>query len=119
MKRAASTNAFWLVLVLTIMLIGWHQPVLAQQEQLFKMNPFAMGGKVEQQERSAAQPKVSEPTLMIRIGEAHFDPLYKMPSAHTALKTIESYAAGQSGYYIVQFDGPVQGHHECTHSAQY
>ncbi len=108
MKRAASTNAFWIVAIVTIILMGWHQPASAQQEQLLTFNPIAMGGNVEPQKSDATQPKVSEPTLMIRIGDAHFDPLYKMPSAHTALKTIDSYAAGQSGYYIVQFDGPVQ-----------
>jgi hypothetical protein len=57
------------------------------------------GGAIE---KSASQ----NPSLFIRLKTATFDPLRVVPKLQPDLE-ITSYPAGESGYFIVQFSGPV------------
>ena len=57
------------------------------------------GGAIE---KSASQ----TPSLFIRLKTATFDPLRVVPKLQPDLE-IASYPAGESGYFIVQFSGPV------------
>ncbi len=80
----------------------------AQQEQMIPLPPTTTGGIPAAQQIGTVNPKAAMPTHLIRIGETQFDPLYQVPPKNAALNNIQSYAPGQSGYYIVQFDGPIQ-----------
>ncbi len=44
----------------------------------------------------------------LRLGRTPFDPLGESPPQEETVRKIESYGEGETGYYIVQFDGPVQ-----------
>ncbi len=44
----------------------------------------------------------------IRLHNQHFDPLRNIPARTGGLEIIQAYTAGGAGYYIVQFDGPVE-----------
>ena len=45
---------------------------------------------------------------MIRLGRIHFDPLREIPFREAFIPEIQAYLKGEKGYYIVQFDGPIQ-----------
>ena len=45
--------------------------------------------------------------LLIKLGTAHFDPLQQTPTAGKKYQTIQAVEPGRSGYYLVQFDGPI------------
>jgi hypothetical protein len=62
------------------------------------------------QEAKPVQKQAEQPrNIEIRLHNLQFDPLTKVPSAMVGLKAIQPGTAGKAGYYIVQFDGPVQG----------
>jgi hypothetical protein len=46
--------------------------------------------------------------ILIRLERTHFDPLRNLPSLKPGIPEIQSYEAGEIGYYIVQFDGPIK-----------
>ena len=46
--------------------------------------------------------------ILIRLGRTHFDPLRRSPVQKAGIKQIQTYKRKQTGYYIVQFDGPVK-----------
>ena len=91
-----------------IVLMAFVQPVFADQELPMGIHPMAMGGQVDPPKNNEAVRSVNKPTLLIRVGESQFDPLHQMPAENAAIKTIPRYAPGQTGYFIVQFEGPVQ-----------
>ncbi len=80
----------------------------AQTEQLIPLSETVTGEIAAPRETASGVQKVRKPTRLIRIGETQFDPLYRIPPQSAALARIQSYAPGQTGYYIVQFDGPIQ-----------
>ena len=47
-------------------------------------------------------------SIQIRLHKMHFDPLKKVPQIKPGLNMINSYVSGEIGYYIVQFDGPIE-----------
>lgn len=47
-------------------------------------------------------------SILIKLEGIHFDPLEKIPEAKPGLKAIDVYEPGEVGYYIVQFDGPIE-----------
>ena len=47
-------------------------------------------------------------SILIRLGREHFDPLRRSPAQIEGIKQIQTYDGEQTGYYIVQFDGPVE-----------
>ena len=48
-------------------------------------------------------------SIFIRLEKMHFDPLKKVPEAKPGSNVIKGYKSGETGYYIVQFDGPIEG----------
>jgi hypothetical protein len=46
--------------------------------------------------------------VLIRLSHTHFDPLQKIPGPRNGLKKINAYKPSTVGYYIIQFDGPIQ-----------
>jgi Subtilase family len=47
-------------------------------------------------------------SILIKLGKTHFDPLKKVPEAKSKLNKIQAYTPGEIGYYIVQFDKPIE-----------
>ncbi len=50
----------------------------------------------------------NHPSVLLRLGQQHFDPLEILPMVSPLLNKIETFSPGEVGYYIVQFDGPIQ-----------
>ncbi|MBN1848264.1 MAG: S8 family serine peptidase [Deltaproteobacteria bacterium] len=48
-------------------------------------------------------------SILICLGRIHFDPMKRLPTPESGLKASATYPTGQPGYYIVQFDGPIEG----------
>ncbi|MEA2014385.1 MAG: S8 family serine peptidase, partial [Thermodesulfobacteriota bacterium] len=46
--------------------------------------------------------------ILLRLGRTHFDPLTRPPEQKAGIEQIQTYEREQTGYYIVQFDGPVE-----------
>ena len=46
-------------------------------------------------------------SILLRIGSLHFDPLKKRGVEKAGIEHIKQYAINKTGYYIVQFDGPI------------
>lgn len=47
-------------------------------------------------------------SVLLRLGQAHFDPLLAVPEGSEMLNRIETFSSDDVGYYIVQFDGPIK-----------
>lgn len=47
-------------------------------------------------------------SILIRLGREHFDPLRRSPVQKAGIQQIQTYEKKKTGYYIVQFDGPVE-----------
>jgi subtilisin family serine protease len=47
-------------------------------------------------------------SILLRMGHTHFDPLKKLPPQKAGIKQIDACEEGDAGYYIVQFDGPIE-----------
>lgn len=47
-------------------------------------------------------------SILLRLGRTHFDPLTRPPEQKEGIEQIQTYKRGKTGYYIVQFDGPVE-----------
>ena len=46
-------------------------------------------------------------SILIRLGRTHFDPLQKLPAQKAGINSIQAFGEGETGYYIIQFDGPI------------
>ncbi|MCP4628183.1 MAG: S8 family serine peptidase, partial [bacterium] len=76
--------------------------------------PEAQGKAAGLEPALFAQPRQAEnPSIQIKLGSRHFDPLAGVPNSHVpgrvragSLRTID--APQQAGYYVVQFDAPVE-----------
>jgi len=47
-------------------------------------------------------------SILIKLEKMHFDPLKKVPEAKYGLSAIHAFKPGEIGYYIVQFDKPIE-----------
>ena len=47
-------------------------------------------------------------SILIKLGKTHFDPLKKIPEAKSGVNKIYAYTSGEIGYYIVQYDKPIE-----------
>ena len=47
-------------------------------------------------------------SILIKLEKMHFDPLKKVPEAKPGFSVIHAYKPGEMGYYLVQFDGPIE-----------
>jgi hypothetical protein len=47
-------------------------------------------------------------SILLRLGRTHFDPLTRPPERKAGIEQIQTYDREQTGYYIIQFDGPVE-----------
>ena len=47
-------------------------------------------------------------SILIRLGREHFDPLRRSSVQKAGIQQIQAYEKEETGYYIVQFDGPVE-----------
>ncbi len=102
-KPFAAFGAFALMIMVAFCL-----PAMAAETDGIVLTPLAMGVSGDKPAAEPEAPQVAEPTVMIRLGTAHFDPLYKQPRPASGLPVIQAFAEGATGYYVVQFDGPVQ-----------
>jgi len=63
-------------------------------------------------ESTQSAPTLSEgktgKSILIRLGRTHFDPLQKLPAQKAGINSIQAFGEGETGYYIVQFDGPIR-----------
>ena len=107
MKGLRCRNLLTVYLSVAIAVLLFATPGFCTQGTDITLLPFAMGGRTEQPQEPQPAPKVAEPTLMIQLGGTQFDPLYKLPSPKAGIRTITAYEPEQTGYFIVQFDGPV------------
>ena len=58
-------------------------------------------------ETSAQNETIESKSILIRLGRTHFDPLKRLPVQKAGINHIQAYEEGKTGYYIVQFDGPI------------
>ena len=58
-------------------------------------------------ETSFQKGSVESKSILIRLGRTHFDPLSRLPEQKAGINHIQAYEEGKTGYYIVQFDGPI------------
>ncbi len=84
------------------------EPVWAGDERLHEIDPIVLGAQKQPSEQAHGKKQIYKKNIFLQIGAARFDPLDKEASSNDAVKSIESYESGEKGYYIVQFDGPVQ-----------
>ena len=57
----------------------------------------------------SVQEQAKHDDVEIRLAHEHFDPLVKVPAIHgKGSANIQTYGAGGVGYYIVQFDAPIE-----------
>lgn len=56
----------------------------------------------------AAPGLVKRNAVALRLAHEHFDPLNSLPSATRGVSNLQAPGAGGTGYYIVQFDGPIE-----------
>jgi Subtilase family len=63
-------------------------------------------------ESTQSAPTLSEgktgKSILIRLGRTHFDPLQKLPAQKAGINSILAFGEGETGYYIIQFDGPIR-----------
>ena len=83
-----------------------HQQIWAYDERLQEMDSIAMETKDQESENISTHQDINAPSIMLHIGESAFDPLRS--DSTLSVKSIERYEEGEQGYYIVQFDGPIQ-----------
>jgi len=58
-------------------------------------------------ETSCQNESIESKSILIRLGRTHFDPLKRLPEQKAGINHIQAYEEGETGYYIVQFDGPI------------
>ena len=88
---------------------------------LFCVSGFSSAGEMERitaiDETLAAAKILREPVLdhasghrplQLRLGRTPFDPLTDSPAQEETMRRIDTYGQEETGYYVVQFDGPVQ-----------
>lgn len=96
-------------LVVALLLFGWIGSALAGDDPIRSFGSFAMGGRVEAPRESAPAGPVPAPGIMLHIGGRSFDPFQEaaVPDGGRS-STLQSDPDGETAYFIVQFDGPIQ-----------
>ncbi|MBR9979484.1 MAG: S8 family serine peptidase [Desulfatitalea sp.] len=96
-------------LAVAIMLFGLVGSVWAEENAIRSFESYAMGGRVEAPRESAPEGRGPAPEILLHIGGRSFDPLQEAaPSNGGRSATQQTDSGGATGYYIVQFDGPIQ-----------
>jgi hypothetical protein len=74
--------------------------------------PLTAGKKIKSKKVKAHRPLISTmkgKSIKLRFASGEFDPLMEpRPNGLTKRLAIHTYAQGEKGYYIVQFDGPIR-----------
>ena len=83
-----------------------HQQIWAYDERLQEIDSIVMEPKNQKSENISTHQEINAPRVMLHIGASSFDPLRS--DSTLSVKSIERYEEGEQGYYIVQFDGPIQ-----------
>ncbi len=102
-KTFAIVGAF----LFTIFVV-WCPQSMATEAASEDIQHLAMGTVGDTPQDVSKAPQENAQTLMIHLGTAHFDPLDQQPAQISGLSTIQTYTEETAGYYIVQFDGPIQ-----------
>jgi subtilisin family serine protease len=82
---------------------------ISQSEEIERIQ--CMGDKriIRSTQKKVIQSQEQEgKSILIRLGHAHFDPLKTLPPEKPRINDLKAFKTGETGYYIIQFDGPVK-----------
>lgn len=108
MKERQGLKSIWFVAILSVFLWIVCPPVTAPGDTTVKIKEYTLESPGNRPDAQNGTSRGAKPALVIRLGETCFDPLFQQPAQKPGIPVIPAYAKEETGYYIIQFDGPVR-----------
>ena len=78
----------------------------AQERETIVPRDHLNNGAIQKNARDSGSKNTT--SILLRLGQRHFDPLLSVPEVSPGLNRIDTFVLEDIGYYIVQFDGPIE-----------
>ncbi len=106
MKKRTIKEISLLFSLILILVFGFVYISFSQEEENTGFLTMEISGKSK---KTLTQDESKEgKAILIRLSSKHFDPLKELPVKKEGITSIQTYEKGETGYYIVQFDGPIE-----------